>query len=134
MRQTGRRSKPSAAQEACMRPSLTRWLVFPNPRRHLHGAAPPVAVAVLAAGACAPAAPSASPTAAAPQATAAAGAAAPAAANRPLVIDQPGDPATLDPGLQYDTTSYGVYRNIFDTFLGRDAKSGEIIQIGRASC
>jgi peptide/nickel transport system substrate-binding protein len=109
-----------------MVPSLRRRLVISNSRRHLHGAAALGIVAVLAASACAPAASTTSPTPPAAQATPAT-TAAPAAATRPLVIDQPGDPATLDPGLQYDTTSYGVYRNIFDTFLGRDAKSGQII-------
>lgn len=48
------------------------------------------------------------------------------AGTRTLVIDLPGDAATLDPGLQYDTNSYPVYRNIFDQLLGRDAKSGKI--------
>ena len=30
-----------------------------------------------------------------------------------LTIDLPGDPATLDPHLQWNTDSYSVYRNIF---------------------
>src|SRR5512143_3062971 len=47
-------------------------------------------------------------------------------APKSLVIDMQGEPATLDPGLQYDSTTYGVYRNIYDTFLARDAKSGQI--------
>jgi peptide/nickel transport system substrate-binding protein len=53
---------------------------------------------------------------------------APAAAPKGLVVDLPGEPATLDPGLQYDSTTYGVYRNIYDTFLARDPKSGEITE------
>ena len=44
-----------------------------------------------------------------------------------LVADLGGYPATFDPGLQYDTDSYSVYRNIFDQLLHRDAKSNEII-------
>lgn len=42
-----------------------------------------------------------------------------------LTIDLPGDAATLDPHLQWNTDSYIVYRNIFDNLLTRDA-SGEI--------
>lgn len=40
-----------------------------------------------------------------------------------LVIDQSGAPATLDPGLQWDTESYEVYRNIFDQLLARNPKT-----------
>src|SRR5579859_5387916 len=83
-----------------------------------HGSFWAFGVALFGA-ACAPASPT-SPSAQPTSAAAVARAATPAAPARVLVIDQPGDPATLDPGLQYDTTSYGVYRNIFDTFLGRD--------------
>src|SRR5689334_20664408 len=43
-----------------------------------------------------------------------------------LTIDLPGEPATLDPHLQWDTDSYSVYRNIFDNLLTRD-KNGEIV-------
>src|SRR6266852_4175344 len=35
-------------------------------------------------------------------------------AKQVLTIDAPNDAATLDPHLQWDTDSYGVYRNIFD--------------------
>ena len=42
-----------------------------------------------------------------------------------LTIDLPGDPATLDPHLQWDTDSYSIYRNIFDNLLTRD-ENGEI--------
>jgi peptide/nickel transport system substrate-binding protein len=42
-----------------------------------------------------------------------------------LTIDAPNDAATLDPHLQWDADSYGVYRNIFDNLLTRDA-SGKI--------
>ena len=57
-----------------------------------------------------------------------AGLAWPALAQAPkelLTIDQPNDAATLDPHLQWDTDSYGVYRNIFDNLVTRDA-SGAI--------
>ena len=37
-----------------------------------------------------------------------------------LTVDLQGDPATLDPGRQYDTNSYDVYRNIYDNFLHRN--------------
>lgn len=43
-----------------------------------------------------------------------------------LTIDLPGDAATLDPHLQWNTDSYTIYRNIFDNLLTRDA-SGEIV-------
>ena len=37
-----------------------------------------------------------------------------------IVIDLPGDAATLDPHVQWDTDSYTVYRNIFDNLVTRD--------------
>jgi peptide/nickel transport system substrate-binding protein len=43
-----------------------------------------------------------------------------------LTIDAPNDAATLDPHLQWDNDSYGVYRNIFDNLVTRDM-SGEIV-------
>lgn len=43
-----------------------------------------------------------------------------------LTIDLPGDAATLDPHLQWNTDSYVIYRNIFDNLVTRDA-SGEIV-------
>lgn len=43
-----------------------------------------------------------------------------------LVVDAPNSPATLDPGLQYNTDSYQVYRNIFDNLLRRDPTSLKI--------
>lgn len=43
-----------------------------------------------------------------------------------LTIDLPGDPATLDPHLQWNTDSYSVYRNIFDNLVTRNAE-GEIV-------
>ena len=43
-----------------------------------------------------------------------------------LTIDTPNDAATLDPHLQWDADSYGVYRNIFDNLVTRDA-SGKIV-------
>lgn len=42
-----------------------------------------------------------------------------------LTINLPGDAATLDPHLQWNTDSYTIYRNIFDNLLTRDA-AGEI--------
>ena len=55
--------------------------------------------------------------------TSAAAAAGPAT----LTVDQANSPATLDPGLQYDTDSYVVYRNIFDQLVRRDQKTLEIV-------
>lgn len=55
--------------------------------------------------------------------------AAPVAAQSPkevLTIDLPGDAATLDPHMQWDTDSYSIYRNIFDNLITRNA-SGEIV-------
>ena len=43
-----------------------------------------------------------------------------------LTVDLPGDVATMDPHLQWDTESYTVYRNIFDNLVTRDA-AGEIV-------
>ncbi|MDR1977159.1 MAG: ABC transporter substrate-binding protein [Synergistaceae bacterium] len=44
-----------------------------------------------------------------------------------LAIDLATESATLDPGLQYNTDSYTVYRNIFDNLLHRDPQTLEII-------
>jgi peptide/nickel transport system substrate-binding protein len=41
-------------------------------------------------------------------------------------IDLINYPATLDPGRQYDTDSYSVYRNIFDQLLRRDARTNAV--------
>jgi len=49
-----------------------------------------------------------------------------AQAKERLTIDLPGDAATLDPHLQWNTDSYVIYRNIFDNLVTRDA-SGEIV-------
>lgn len=43
-----------------------------------------------------------------------------------FAVDMTSDAATLDPGTQYDTSSYAVYGNIYDTLLARDPKSAEI--------
>jgi peptide/nickel transport system substrate-binding protein len=43
-----------------------------------------------------------------------------------LSVDLPGEPATLDPHVQWDTDSYSVYRNIFDNLVTRDG-SGRIV-------
>jgi peptide/nickel transport system substrate-binding protein len=50
-------------------------------------------------------------------------------AKQVLTIDTPNDAATLDPHLQWDTDSYGVYRNIFDNLLTRDAMGKIVPQI-----
>lgn len=42
-----------------------------------------------------------------------------------LTINLPGDAATLDPHLQWNTDSYIIYRNIFDNMVTRDT-AGEI--------
>lgn len=44
-----------------------------------------------------------------------------------LTADLASYPASLDPGLQYDTDSYSVYRNIFDQLLHRDPRTNEPI-------
>ncbi len=44
-----------------------------------------------------------------------------------LTADLASYPASLDPGLQYDTDSYSVYRNIYDQLLHRDSASGRIV-------
>lgn len=44
-----------------------------------------------------------------------------------IVIDTANYPSTLDPGLQYDTDTYSVYRNIFDQLLRRDPESNEVV-------
>ncbi len=44
-----------------------------------------------------------------------------------LTADLASYPASLDPGLQYDTDSYSVYRNVFDQLLHRDPSSHKII-------
>lgn len=46
-----------------------------------------------------------------------------------LTIDLPGDAATLDPHLQWNTDSYTIYRNIFDNLLTRDADGKIVPQI-----
>src|SRR5947207_14360747 len=43
-----------------------------------------------------------------------------------LSVDRPGDAASLDPHVQWDTDSYAIYRNIFDNLLTRDG-SGRIV-------
>ncbi len=49
-----------------------------------------------------------------------------------LTIDAPNDAATLDPQLQWDTDSYGVYRNIFDNLVTRDGTGTIVPQIATA--
>lgn len=55
-----------------------------------------------------------------------AGGRAPATSATALTIDLQGDPATLDPGRQYDTNSYDVYRNIYDNLLHRNPQTSAI--------
>src|SRR6516165_8762233 len=43
-----------------------------------------------------------------------------------LSVDLPGEPATLDPHVQWDSDSYHVYRNIFDNLVTR-APDGKIV-------
>ncbi len=81
-----------------------------------------VAVLVLALAACTSAATPAPGAAVAPTGAPTSTGAAP----RSLTIDLGDDVATFDPGLQYNTASYSVYRNIFDQLLGRDANTGQI--------
>ncbi len=59
----------------------------------------------------------------------------PAVAQAPkeaLSVDLPGDPATLDPHVQWDTDSYTVYRNIFDNLLTRDQSGTIVPQIAKS--
>jgi peptide/nickel transport system substrate-binding protein len=51
----------------------------------------------------------------------------PSGGNSTLTVDLAGYPASLDPGQQYDTDSYSVYRNIFDQLLHRDPRTSKII-------
>ena len=59
-----------------------------------------------------------------------------AAAQQPrkdtLSVDLPGDAATLDPHVQWDTDSYSIYRNIFDNLLTRDAGGRIVPQVATA--
>ena len=49
-----------------------------------------------------------------------------------LVVDMPGDVATMDPHLQWDTESYTVYRNIFDNLVTRDVTGKIVAQVATA--
>jgi peptide/nickel transport system substrate-binding protein len=49
------------------------------------------------------------------------------AAKTTLTVDMTSYPASLDPGLQYDTDSYSVYRNIYDQLLHRDPATNKIV-------
>jgi peptide/nickel transport system substrate-binding protein len=53
-------------------------------------------------------------------------------AKESLTIDLPGDAATLDPHLQWDTDSYTIYRNIFDNLITRDESGTIVPQIATA--
>ena len=49
-----------------------------------------------------------------------------------LVVDMPGDVATMDPHVQWDTESYAVYRNIFDNLVTRDGTGKIVPQVATA--
>jgi peptide/nickel transport system substrate-binding protein len=49
-----------------------------------------------------------------------------------LSVDLPGEPASLDPHVQWDTDSYHVYRNIFDNLVTRNADGKIVPQIAKA--
>jgi peptide/nickel transport system substrate-binding protein len=49
-----------------------------------------------------------------------------------LTVDLPGDVATMDPHLQWDTESYSVYRNIFDNLVTRDVTGKIVPQVATA--
>ena len=49
-----------------------------------------------------------------------------------LTVDLPGDVATMDPQLQWDTESYSVYRNIFDNLVTRDVGGKIVPQVATA--
>jgi peptide/nickel transport system substrate-binding protein len=51
----------------------------------------------------------------------------PSTTDSTLTVDLAGYPSSLDPGQQYDTDSYSVYRNIFDQLVHRDPKSNQIV-------
>ena len=44
-----------------------------------------------------------------------------------LIVDTVNYPTTLDPGKQYDSDTYSVYRNIFDQLLRRNPRTGAVI-------
>lgn len=48
------------------------------------------------------------------------------ASSKQLVVDLATAPANLDPGLQYDTNTYFVFRNIFDQLLTDNPKTDQI--------
>ena len=49
-----------------------------------------------------------------------------------LSVDLPGEPASLDPHVQWDTDSYHVYRNIFDNLVTRNPDGKIVPQIANA--
>jgi peptide/nickel transport system substrate-binding protein len=49
-----------------------------------------------------------------------------------LSVDLPGEPASLDPHVQWDTDSYHVYRNIFDNLVTRTPDGKIVPQIAKA--
>jgi peptide/nickel transport system substrate-binding protein len=49
-----------------------------------------------------------------------------------LSVDLPGEPASLDPHVQWDTDSYHVYRNIFDNLVTRNPDGKIVPQLAKA--
>ena len=49
-----------------------------------------------------------------------------------LSVDLPGQPANLDPHVQWDTDSYHVYRNLYDNLLTRDVAGKIVPQVASA--
>ena len=49
-----------------------------------------------------------------------------------LSVDLPGEPASLDPHVQWDTDSYHVYRNIFDNLVTRNPDGKIVPQLANA--
>jgi peptide/nickel transport system substrate-binding protein len=86
-------------------------------RAHLRFCAAALATAALAGGLAA----------CSTSGTPGAGASSGTAGGPALTVDLSSYPASLDPGLQYDTESYSVYRNIFDQLLRRDPASEQVV-------
>ncbi|HVB11432.1 MAG TPA: hypothetical protein VNM16_13840, partial [Bacillota bacterium] len=95
-------------------------------RRAASAAFAVVLLGLTACGGSTSSTPSSATTAASGSATQSSGSSQAAAAPSTLIVDLQGDAATLDPGKQYDTNSYDVYRNIFDNLLQRDPTTGAI--------
>ena len=111
---------------------VSRWPGHPvshlrmGTRRAASAAFAVVLLGLTACGGSTSSTPSSATTAASGSATQSSGSSQAAAAPSTLIVDLQGDAATLDPGKQYDTNSYDVYRNIFDNLLQRDPTTGAI--------